>query len=300
MDVVTGAFGYTGRFIASRLLDAGHDVRTLTGHPGRRDPFGGKLDVARYAFGDRRAMAAALRGCDVLYNTYWVRFARRGTSFEQAIGNSRALIRAAADAGVRRVVHISITNPSMVSSLEYFRGKAVVEGVVVGSGVSHAIIRPTVLFGGDDVLINNIAWLIRRSPLFAVAGSGQYRVRPVHVDDVARVAIDAGGRGNDLVIDAVGPDTFTFDELVGVVAAALGRRVRVVHVRPAIVIGLAKVLGLVVRDVVLTSDELRGLMAGLVAVEGPATGAVRLSEWLAEHVADVGRVYASELARHYR
>jgi NADH dehydrogenase len=171
---------------------------------------------------------------------------------------------------------------------------------VVGSALAHAIIRPTVLFGGDDVLINNIAWLTRKLPFFAVAGTGEYRVRPVFVDDVARIAVDAGGRADDLVIDAVGPETFTFDELVGVVATAVGRQVRILHLPPAFVVGLAKVLGLVVRDVMLTSDELRGLMAGLVSTDGPATGGTRLSEWLREHAADVGRVYASELARHYR
>lgn len=300
MDVVTGAFGYTGRFITRRLLDAGHEVRTLTGHPSRPDPFDGKVDVVRYAFDDPPAMVASLQGAEVLYNTYWVRFPRKGTSFDQAVANTEALIRAAEVAGVRRVAHISITNPSKDSPLAYFRGKARAEEVVVGSALSHAIVRPTVLFGGDDVLINNIAWLARRLPFFAVAGTGEHRVRPVCVDDVARLAVDAGCREEDLVIDAVGPEVFTFEELVRVVAMAVGRRVHILHVPPGLLVGLAKGLGLMVRDVMLTSDELRGLMAGLVATEGPATGATKLSEWLQEHAAEVGRVYASELARHYR
>lgn len=300
MDVVTGAFGYTGRFITRRLLDAGHEVRTLTGHPGRRDCFGGEVDVARYAFDDPSALVASLRGSDVLYNTYWVRFPRRGTSFDQAVANTRTLVRAAEEAGVRRVAHISITNPSKGSRLAYFRGKALAEEIVVGSALSHAIIRPTVLFGGDDVLINNIAWLTRRLPVFAVAGTGDYHVRPVFVDDVARLTVDAGDHDDDVVIDAVGPETFTFDELVRAVATAVGRRVRIVHVPPVVVVGLAKALGLVVRDVMLTSDELQGLMAEFVTTEGPATGTTSLSKWLKEQAADVGRAYASELARHYR
>ena len=245
-------------------------------------------------------MVASLQDVEVLYNTYWVRFARRGISFDTAVANTRSLIRAAEEAGVRRVVHVSITNSSKDSPFPYFRGKALAEEIVLGSAVSHAIIRPTVLFGGGDVLINNIAWLARRLPVFAVAGTGEYHVRPVAVDDVARLAVDAGCREDDIVIDAVGPDTYTFEELVRVVAMAIGRRVRIVHVPPGFVVGLAKGLGLVVRDVMLTRDELRGLMAELVATDGPATGTTRLSEWLQEHAAEVGRVYASELARHYR
>jgi uncharacterized protein YbjT (DUF2867 family) len=300
IDVVTGAFGYTGRFITRRLLEAGRQVRTLIGHPGRPDPFGGRVSVAPYAFDDPRALVASLRGADVLYNTYWVRFPYRGTTFEQALRNTRTLVQAAEEAGIRRVVHISITHPSKDSALAYFRGKALAEEAVVRSTMSHAIIRPTVLFGEGDVLVNNIAWLARRLPLFAVPGTGAYRVRPVFVGDVADLAVEGASRDESYVIDAVGPETYTFEELVRLVARAVGRRARVVHLPPALVSGLVKILGLAVGDVLLTADELRGLMAGLVATEGPPTGATRLSEWLGGHADEVGRVYASELARHYR
>ena len=300
MDAVTGAFGYTGRFITRRLLEAGREVRTLTGHPSRPDPFGGKVSVVPYAFDDPAALAAGLRGAEILYNTYWVRFPYRGVAFDQGLRNTRALLQAAEESGVRRVVHISITNPSRDSPLGYFRGKALAEEAVVRSEMSHAIIRPTVIFGEGDVLINNIAWLARRLPLFGVPGTGTYRVRPVFVGDVADLAVDAGGRADNSVTDAVGPETYTFEELVRLVARAVGRRPRPLHLPPTLLIGLVKVLGLALGDVLLTVDELRGLMAGLVATEGPPTGATRLSEWLDEHAGDIGRVYASELARHYR
>jgi len=258
------------------------------------------VSVAPYAFDDAAALGAGLRGAEVLYNTYWVRFPYRGTAFDHALRNTRTLLQSAEEAGVRRVVHISITNPSRGSGLAYFRGKALAEEAVVRSGMSYAIIRPTVIFGEGDVLINNIAWLARRLPLFGVPGTGGYRVRPVFVGDVADLAVDAGGRADNSVTDAVGPETYTFEDLVRLVARAVGRRPRLVHLPPTLLIGLVKVLGLALGDVLLTVDELRGLMAELVATEGPPTGATRLSEWLDEHAGDVGRVYASELTRHYR
>jgi NADH dehydrogenase len=196
-------------------------------------------------------------------------------------------------------VHLSIANPAS-SSLPYFTGKARAEELVVQSSLRYGIVRPTVLFGGGDVLINNIAWLLRRLPAFAIAGSGDYRIRPVHVDDVAAIAVAAGRRDESVVLDAVGPETYTFEELVGLIAATVGRRPVIVHVPPSVAIALARVLGLLVRDVLVTGDELAGLLTDLVAPEGPATGTVRLSEWLADHAGDVGREYASELARHYR
>lgn len=299
MDAVTGAFGYTGRFITQRLLHSGGVVRTLTGHPDRPDPFGGDVEVAPLAFDDRPTLVASLRGVDVLYNTYWVRFERGAVTFELAVRNTQLLVEAAEAAGVRRIVHISITNPTS-SALGYFRGKALAEQVVAESSLSHAIIRPTVLFGGGDILINNIAWLLRRLPVFAVAGSGWYRIRPVHVDDVAALAIAAGHREEDLVVDAVGPENYAFEALVRLIAQAVGRRPRIVHVPPSVARAFAKVLGTLVHDVLLTDAELRGLMDGLVTTQGPATGRQRLSEWLAQHADDLGRVYASELNRHYR
>ena len=299
MDVVTGAFGYTGRFITQRLLQSASVVRTLTNHPDRPNPFGERVELAPLAFDDRPALVASLRGVDVLYNTYWIRFARRDLTFDRAVRNTSHLVEAAVEAGARRIVHLSIANPGS-SSLPYFIGKARAEHLVVRSSLPYGIVRPTVLFGGGDVLMNNIAWLLRRLPVFAIAGSGDYRIRPVHVDDVAAIAVAAGRRKDDVVLDAVGPETYMFEELVRLIAATVGRRPVIVHVPPWIALALARVLGLLVRDVLVTGDELAGLVAELVANHGPATGTVRLSEWLADHAGDAGREYASELARHYR
>lgn len=299
LDVVTGAFGYTGRYITERLLSMGRNVRTLTGHPNRPNPFGDRVDVARLEFEDRAKLEKRLDGADTLYNTYWIRFPYRGMTFETAVRNTETLIGAAADAGVPRIVHVSITNPSDDSPFPYFRGKARLERTVRKSGLSHAIVRPTVIFGREDILINNIAYVLRRFPAFGIPGSGEYRVRPVSVEDVADICVLAGQREEDEVIDAVGPETFTFEELVRLIAATVGSRARIVHVPPAAALAASRLIGYVVRDVLVTKDELEGLMANLVVTDGPATGHRRLTDWLAQNAATVGRTYASEVSRHY-
>lgn len=300
LDVVTGAFGYTGRYITERLLASDRRVRTLTGHPDRPNPLGERVSVARYEFEDRSKLAASLAGASTLYNTYWVRFPRGGITFERAVRNTETLIGAAVDAGIRRLVHISITNPSRDSPFPYFRGKAAIEEMIRGSGLSYAIVRPTVIFGREDILINNIAYLLRGLPVFGIPGSGSYRLRPVSVEDVADICVEAGRGADDQVIDAVGPETFTFEELVRLIAAAIGAKARIVHVPAAAVAAAGRLLGLVVRDVAVTRDELEGLMAELVVTDGPATGERRLSEWLTHNADVVGRRYASEVSRHYR
>jgi uncharacterized protein YbjT (DUF2867 family) len=299
-DLVTGAFSYSGAQIAKRLLDLGRGVRTLTYHPDRPHPLRSQIDALPYRFDDPAALARSLEGVGTLYNTFWVRFDHGETSFANAIESSRMLFFAAKRAGVQRIVHLSITNPSLQSPLPYFRGKALVEYALAQSGVPYSIVRPTWIFGGErDVLTNNIAWILRRMPAFALPGDGAYPVQPVHVDDLARICTDAGRASDDLVIDAAGPETMAFRDLVTLVRCAVHTHSPILPIPPAVMAVAARALGLLVGDVVLTVDEIRGLMAGLLVSHKPPLGQIAFSQWLNEHAASVGLSYANELQRHF-
>ena len=297
IHAVTGAFGYSGKYIARRLLDAGCQVRTLTGSPRRRNPFGGAIDVRPLDFDRPLSLARSLQGVSVLYNTYWVRFNHASFTFAAAVENTRALLAAAREAGVRRVVHVSITNPSEDSPLEYFRGKAILERELKESGLSHAILRPAVLFGKEDILINNIAWMLRKLPVFGVFGDGSYRLQPIYVDDLARLAVEQGKSDENVTIDAIGPETFSYRELVVEIGRILGRPRRIVSVPPWLGYVTAALLGRLVGDVIVTRDEIRGLMADLLCTDSPPTGTTKLTDWARAHADQLGSRYASEMAR---
>jgi NADH dehydrogenase len=298
--VVTGAFSYTGKYITRRLLNLGKRVRTLTGHPNRPNPFGDRVSVAAYDFDNPSRLEDSLRGATTLINTYWVRFSHGAITFDRAVENTTILLGAAKRAGVRRIVQVSITNPSESSSLPYFRGKAQVEKAVRESGLSHAILRPAVIFGPEDILINNIAWFVRNFPVFGVPGRGDYGLQPIFVEDMADLVVAAGARRDNFIADAVGPEIFGFEELVRLIGETIGRPVRIVHVSPAVAWAACRLAGLMVRDVVLTREEIDGLMANLLVSSGSPTGTTRLSDWLKNNAASAGAQYASELARHYR
>ena len=296
---ITGAFSYTGKYARRILLEHGCRVRTLTGHPERENPFGERVAVFPYNFERPDELRRSLEGASTLINTYWVRFPRRDVTFDTAVRNSRILIEAARDVGVKRIVHVSIANSSVKSPLAYYRGKAAVETAVCESGMSYAIVRPTVIFGAEDILINNIAWFVRHLPVFGIPGDGRYGLRPIYVEDMARLLVASAIEPGNSVRDAVGPETFRFEELVRVIAREVRSSCRVVHMPTWMAYAGTIVTGWFARDVVLTWEEYLGLMANLLAPEGAAAGATRLSEWLRANRESVGRKYASELGRHF-
>jgi uncharacterized protein YbjT (DUF2867 family) len=300
LDVVTGAFSYSGGAIARELLRRGHSVRTLTGHS-QRALGGSPIDTRPLDFGAEQELAASMAGAHTLYNTYWVRFAHGAVSHDLAVANSRVLFAAAASAGVQRIVHISITNPSLTSTDSYFRGKAEVERALAGCGVPYAIARPAVLFGGDGVLVNNIAWLLRRLPVFAIGGRGDYRLRPIHIDDLATLCADLGAATEPArTVDAVGPQSLSFRQLVDEIRDAVGSRSVLLPIPGAFIPVLAGVLNLALRDTLLTGAEYASMAAGRADSAGPATGSIVFTDWVHAHGDELGRWYANELDRHFR
>jgi NADH dehydrogenase len=296
---VTGAFSYSGKYITKRLLECGEEVITLTGHPNRPDPFGGKVKAYPLDF-DEAGMTRSLQGVDVLVNTYWVRFDKGENTQPRAVENTRKLVKAARAAGVKRIVHISIANPSADSPLPYYWGKAANEKAVMESGLSYAILRPTVLIGKEDILINNIAFLLRRFPFFLLPGDGSYGIQPVFVEDLADLAVEGVYSKENYVIDAVGPDSYTFKEFVRLIGKTIGAQRPVISVPPRLALLAAQFLSLFIGDVILTPEEVKGLMANLLVSREPARGKTAFKDWLEANKSTVGTKYASEIKRHYQ
>jgi NADH dehydrogenase len=297
---VTGAFGFTGRALAQRLLDAGDEVVTLTRRSGAGDPLARRVTVRPFDTAEPAELVSALAGVDTLFNTYWLRFPRGSQTFEAAVVRSATLLAAAREAGVRRVVHISVANASADADTPYVRAKAALESVVKAAGMEWVIVRPTLTYGPGDILINNLAWALRRFPVYGLPGLGRYTVQPVHVDDVGRICVEAAAGEAGRVIDAAGPETLTYRELVHLVRGAVASRSIVLPMPGPVVLGTARVLGLLVRDVVLTRDEIRELTSSLLTSRQPALGTIRVTDWVRANAGTLGRRWASELARNYR
>ncbi len=297
LHVVTGAFGYSGKYIAARLLKEKRQVRTLTNSLQRANPFGDQVEARPYNFGDYPALVESLQGTSVLYNTYWVRFNAGDFSHSAAVQNSLLLFQAAKEAGVKRVVHTSITNPSIDSPLEYFSGKARLEQALVDSGLSYAILRPAVLFGKEDILINNIAWVLRHLPVFGVFGDGRYRLQPIFVDDFAALAVEQGRKKKNAIIDATGPETFTYRDLVLQIGRIIGTPRPIFYLPPRVGYAAGAIIGRLMGDIMITGQEIEGLMQDLLYTDAPPAGETRLTEWAQQNAATLGVRYASELAR---
>ncbi len=297
---ITGAFSYSGKYVAQRLLARGEEVITLTGHPSRPDPFRGKVEAYPLDFTDEPGLAASLRGTDIFINTYWVRFDRGSNTFAHAVENTRKLVAAAKTVGVKRILHFSVTNPASDSPLPYYSGKAAQDKIVCESGMPYAIIRPSLVFGVEDVLIHNIAFLMRKLPFFGLPGDGKYRVQPVYVEDVADLVVEAVYRKDNYTIDAVGPDTFTFKEMLGLIGKRIGANRPLLPMPASLALRAAQLMSLFFGDVLLTREEVDGLMANLLVSEQPPLCKTRLTDWLQTNRDSVGTHYVSELKRHYQ
>ena len=304
LHVVTGAFGYSGRWIAHHLLNQGVHVRTLTNAVGRDDPFDGQVEVHGLDFKDKERLVNSLRGAEVLYNTYWVRYNKQQHRFAHntAVENTRLLFEAAKEAGVKRIVHFSVANPAKAPNWTYFEGKVQVENMLKTSGLSYAILRPTVLFGGHrNVLINNIAWMLRRFPVFGVFGFGNYPIQPVHVEDVAEIAIQQGQLAENTVVDVTGPETFRYKDYIRHMVKAMGLKRLILPMPPMVGWLFGRMLGVFLRDDVITRAEIKGLREGLMATDAPPNGTRLFSTWIAEHGASLGKRYQNDLKeRRYK
>jgi NADH dehydrogenase len=297
LHVVTGAFGYSGKYIAARLLQAGKRVRTLTNSSGRQHEFSDRVEAHPFNFDRPSRLAESLRGASVLYNTYWVRFNAPDFKHSIAVDNTLKLFEAAVQAGVQRIIHVSITNPSEDSPLEYFSGKARLENVLIETGIPYSILRPAIIFGREDVLINNIAWILRTFPLFGVFGDGCYRLQPIFVDDLAKLAVEQGEQKTRHVIDAIGPETFTYRDLVRIIALSIGKNRPIVSIPPGMGYQVGRFIGSIVGDITITREEIEGLMQDLLHTKSPPVGETFFTDWARQHGPVLGLRYTSELAR---
>ena len=216
--------------------------------------------------------------------------------------NTRRLFEAAKAAGVKRIVQFSVANPTKAPNWTYFEGKVKVEALLKTSGLSYAILRPTVLFGGHrNVLINNIAWMLRRFPVFGVFGFGNYPIQPVHVEDVAEVAIAQGRELENTIVDVTGPETFRYKDYIRHMVKAMGLKRLILPMPPMAAWLFGLVMGVFLQDDVITRAEIKGLRQGLMASDAPSIGTRKFSEWIAEHGASFGIRYQNDLKeRRYK
>ena len=294
--IVTGAFSNIGSTVARQLLRRGFDVHTLTN---RRPPDGvDDITAAALTF-DPGHLAHELDGADLLVSTYWVRLPYGGKSFDTAVDDLKILVNAAVRAGVRRFVHVSVSNATLDSKLGYYRGKARVDETLRRSGLSYAIVRPTLVVGPYDVLSGNIAWFLRHFPAFPLPGGGRCRLQPVTLDDTGRIIADAAEAAEDMDVDAAGPEIYTFRQYVELLARACGVRRLVFGAPSGLSLAAIRLLELCLRDIVLTKEELLGLQQELLLSHAPATGSQSVEEWLMSNGGALGRTYANDIHRHF-
>jgi len=299
--LITGASGFIGGAIAERLVDRA-EVRGLTSHPAK-NRFGDRVRSFAYDFDEPARMAQAFRGVDVFVNSYYVRFNYGGLTFETAVERTRALLAQAKAAGVRKIVHVSVSNADTASDLPYYANKGRIEQLIAASGIDYTILRPALVVGDGDILVNNIAYFLRRLPVFTIFGDGSYRAQPITVEAFAGLALEAiDGDHREATLAVAGPSDWTFLEMVRAIRGAVGSRASIVSAPAWVALAGLRVAGALLGDVVLTSDEVKGLTREYLYAQDPLRRGIGFGQWLDRPgvAAALGAKYESELARHFR
>ena len=294
--VITGAFSFTGAAVASELSRRGWTVCSLTNR--RRPPGADHIASVPLRF-ESKHLETVLSAADAFVNTYWLRFPYGGQTFETAVANSKLLIEGATQAGIGRFVHLSVSNAASNSNLGYYRGKAEVEAALRTSRLSYSIVCPTLIVGPRDVLTNNIAWFLRRFPIFPIPDGGNYRLRPLTLGDAGRIVADETESSETAQIDAAGPEIMTFREYVHTVARACGLRRTVVGVPGNLALAALRLVQRFLKDVVLTREELLGLQQEALLSHQSPRAKESVTDWLRQNGETLGRRYANDLDRHF-
>ena len=233
--LVTGASGFIGRRVVRRLLHDGHSVRALVRDPERRAML---PDTAETAQGDVLDPGSLVRACEgvdaVAHLAAVIRESGRLTFQRVNYEGTRNVLEAAEAAGVGRFVFASTIGATSDAALPYLSSRWMAEQDVARSTVESVILRFSAGFGEGDELLNVLAAQVRLSPLVPIAGDGKARFQPIHAGDAARCLAEACQRdelgGEPLELG--GPDYYTYDEMIDLIAETLGAKVAKLHLPP--------------------------------------------------------------------
>lgn len=247
---VFGGTGYLGRCIVARLAGTGTTVRVAVRHPEKLGlgnlPGPGAVLPALADVRDEAAVAAAVTGADAVINSVGLYLEQGGATFQAVhVEGAGRVARAAAAAGVSRLVHISGIGAAARSPSAYVRARAAGEAAVRAAFEGAAILRPSVLFGPGDAFFNMLAGLARASPVLPLFGRGDTRLQPVYVDDVAEAAVRAlsGDAALGRTFELGGPKAYSYRDLLTLMLAQIGRRRYLLPLPFALWHGLARVAG---------------------------------------------------------
>ncbi len=296
ISVITGAESFIGKYISNLLIPLNFKIRSFTNKSINKTK---NIEFYPYNFNNSEEVIKIFKGADFFFNTYWIRFNFKDKKFEKAYENTKFLIDCAKLAGVKKIIHISITNANPLSPFEYFKYKGFIENYIINSGISYSILRPTVVFGREDILINNIIWFLKRFPIFPIFGRGDYLIQPIYVKDLAKIAVEKALNSENSIVDCAGPEIFSFRELIKKIRDVIDSKSIIINLPTKAVFSLLKFLSFFLKDVILTREEILALKGNLLYSKDPPLGKERIIDWIKNEKDYLGIQYRSEILRHY-
>ncbi|MDQ2913182.1 MAG: complex I NDUFA9 subunit family protein [Chloroflexota bacterium] len=258
---VTGANGFVGRHLIALLLRGGHDVRALiserAGAEKELPASGGReLDVRRADVRKPESLRGAFDGIDVVVHTVAVPTERKQRFADVNVAGVAHVVAESRRAGVGRIVHMGALGADAASPYPYLRSKGEGEALVIGSGIAHVVLQPSLLFGEGDDFFPRLAFSLI-FPVVPVPGDGKARFQPVHVDDIAQALVAAVTRRDISGVHQIGgAEPVTYDELLAETMRGTGKHRPTLHVPVPLMKPPAFLMGLVMPDPPVTIPQL--------------------------------------------
>jgi uncharacterized protein YbjT (DUF2867 family) len=259
--LVTGASGFVGRHAVARLLLGGHSVRAvISQRPGAEkelpDSGGRQIDVRRGDVRKPESLRGAFDGIDAVIHTVAIPTERGQRFADVNVAGVAHVVAEARRAGVGRIVHMSALGANPTSPYPYLRSKGEGQAIVTGSGISHVVLQPSLLFGEGDDFFPRLKFSLL-FPLVPVPGDGKSRFQPVHVDDIAQALVAAVERPDISGVHEVGgAEPVTYDEMLAEAMRGAGKRRPTLHVPVPLMKPPAFLMGLVMPDPPVTVAQL--------------------------------------------
>ncbi len=262
---VTGGTGFVGRNLVNRLLSDNHEITILANRQSAKELFGKKVRAVSGSVHNFSDLIPAFQESQVVYHLVGIIAETRKNTFEKTVAEgTKNIVAACREAGVKKIIYLSSLGTSANAQSAYHKTKYLAEQSVINSGLEWVIFRSSIIYGKGDGFLTIMSKIIRMLPFVPIFGDGEYKLQPIHINDLTEVMAAAAmdSRAVGQIIDLGGPEQLEYVQVINYLKQALGKKRLNFHIPFGVIKPMAVLMELFLKPAPLTRDQLTMLRMG--------------------------------------